>query len=615
MTNNSIDISRYLSGEMNEDEIRDFENRIAANSDLKKEVIIQQHILTAIKDAGIKQAFSEAMKKQKLSKQLMYSGMAACIVLLLGLFFFFQQSNKKLHPIDDLVNGAIQVYDNVSKRQVQSALPGIDVPFYRYQVNAEKGDTIFHPSGSILCFPALSIVDKNGKPISGEVNISYREFNDPADFFISGIPMNYDSAGVDYQFESSAMCEIKAFHKGEQVFINKNKQPEIHLSSYNKSPQHNLYYFDSLSGSWAFVGKDAITEVKPKKEKRSIIGLGKNNTEVQAIVKPVKPAKASGVRPVFSIEIEPGSFEELFAFDRLKFEVLDDKTYRATDAQEHWDDVQLNRTDAEGIYKIRFQNNRRSVMYSVRPVLDEADYDIALKEFEVKNKQYEKLLQDRKEREQKSKEELAEQQNKIKQKFLAEEEKMNQVNNLIMQRNKEMRLLMKSAQNDSFSIEQALQRAAIDAKLSLDEKLIYLKQHEEKFKEDLSQTEEVMRSFQMDRFGIWNCDKPLNDPGEIYIRPEFVNTTGEQIWFQEVAVVNKQLNGLIRIPFKSDVRVTPGKPTMLWAILNSQLYYFSYKDFAASQLNRNSKSFTFQMRTWDGEIRNYHEMRKVLDQL
>jgi hypothetical protein len=57
----------------------------------------------------------------------------------------------------------------------QPPLPEADVPYNDYVVDAGKGDTIFAASGSILVFPAQSFLDGKGNPVTGKVNIRFRE--------------------------------------------------------------------------------------------------------------------------------------------------------------------------------------------------------------------------------------------------------------------------------------------------------------------------------------------------------------------------------------------------------------------------------------------------------
>ncbi|MEQ1734684.1 MAG: hypothetical protein ABL940_13495, partial [Bacteroidia bacterium] len=149
--------------------------------------------------------------------------------------------------------------NNTTVAFINKPFKTLDIPFSEYEIIAEKGDTIYHKTGSILVFPANSLLDKYGNIAKGHVKIMYKEFLDPIDFFVSGIPMNYDSSGVKYVFESSGMCEIKASQKNEPLFVNKELAPTINMISQNKDSKHNLYYLDTIAKTWVNKGKSKIT--------------------------------------------------------------------------------------------------------------------------------------------------------------------------------------------------------------------------------------------------------------------------------------------------------------------------------------------------------------------
>ena len=83
---------------------------------------------------------------------------------------------------------------------IQPPFTGIDIPYEQFTLEVEKGGVFYHPSGSIIEFPANGLTDKNGHAITGKVNISYREFADPVDFFVAGIPMSYVQGEKNYTF-------------------------------------------------------------------------------------------------------------------------------------------------------------------------------------------------------------------------------------------------------------------------------------------------------------------------------------------------------------------------------------------------------------------------------
>jgi hypothetical protein len=94
MDNNSQLIHRYLDLEMSADEIRDFEKRLTADPDLRKELMVQRQVMQALINRGIKNEFSIAIKKRVFTRNLVrlaiITGVAAvaflCFALATGLF-------------------------------------------------------------------------------------------------------------------------------------------------------------------------------------------------------------------------------------------------------------------------------------------------------------------------------------------------------------------------------------------------------------------------------------------------------------------------------------------------------------------------------------------------
>jgi len=94
-------------------------------------------------------------------------------------------------------------------------------PTYQEQsVDANKGGTYIYENGSTVVVPPSAFINGQGGLVEGSVEIKYREFHDYVDFFISGIPMDYDSMGTRYQLESAGMVEIYAEQNGERLKMN-----------------------------------------------------------------------------------------------------------------------------------------------------------------------------------------------------------------------------------------------------------------------------------------------------------------------------------------------------------------------------------------------------------
>ena len=605
MNNNNIQTDRYLQNEMSASEKAAFEDQLTNDLTLKQEVDIQRQIMNAAIHAGIKTEFAKAMHGNNIFKKPATWVLLAAASLTLILVYNFRQlifPENEIHQ-EAVVNTMFQK----SLPFINPPLPAVDVPFIEYSINAEKADTIFYPTGSVICFPPASMLDEFGEPVKGNVKIAYREFVDPLDFFVSGIPMSYDSAAVKYNFESSGMCEIHAYKNDKAVFVNKNARPEINLASNNNSALHNVYFLDTVNRKWEYTGKDIVTELKKiarsKQTSTAAVATEKNNIPV----KPVRPALASGSNPAFSIEIEPGSFEELFAYDRLKFEVTDQSNYRRSDANEQWKNVELKHTAKEGIYTITFTNDKRKVFYTVRPVVEEADYEVALKIFNEKNKAYEQSLKNRIVKTQALTDSITAINNTLVEKMNKDNEWNNKINNLVIESNKKVRALRQLKMED-------IEKATEANKLIMQAQWEIMQATEQRYPSDAGMNSVIIRSFSINGFGVWNCDHPQYPTQQVPLFAKFTDSLNYPVNFSSVAVVYAGFNGITQFP-SQQISIIPGKENMIWGIKDKTFFYFTYKDFAKTGIDRNSKTFVFQMRQTKKEISSYSEIRELAGNL
>lgn len=112
--------------------------------------------------------------------------------------------------------------------------------------NANKEIRFTHPSGTEIVIPANSLVDQDGNPIQGEVNIEYTEYRDDAEIFVSGIPMTH---GEDV-FSSTGMFEIKATQKGKDLNVAPGKSIEMDFVMSSTDYDYNFYQLNEATGKW-----------------------------------------------------------------------------------------------------------------------------------------------------------------------------------------------------------------------------------------------------------------------------------------------------------------------------------------------------------------------------
>lgn len=463
-----------------------------------------------------------------------------------------KQPDKKLPQPTDVTDSFIKPPVN-----------GINISYSDYTVDAAKGDTIFYKTGSIILLPPNSFVDSNGNIIQGNVQVKYREFSDPIDFYLAGITMNYDSAGKPYVLESAAMCEITAFKDGIPVFVNPESKPEINLASDKNAQINNLYYLDTVQKKWINQGvSDVFPLSMPETEKQPIAAT---TTELR---EPLKPVRANNKTPVVKIAIDPLSFQELSVYNNLQFQVDEsEKNFNPRDSSEEWSNVELVKKDKRGLYTIKFSNTKRTVSFLARPVLEGKDYDEALVIFNQKQNEYNRLKEER----------------------IASEKKSN--GSYIVD---SLKYLKKTTRNEKLN-------RLIDARNREIEK-------QNELIAGINKSVKNYFTFTIDRFGYWNCDYAVLQK-LLPITATFKDARGE-ISLTNIAVLVKDFNSIFRYP-NNNIAVLPNTDNMIIGTVEGKFAYISYEDYQKLGINENTKQQIFFMTVISGKENNYDSIKAI----
>jgi len=429
--------------------------------------------------------------------------------------------------------------------------------YEKHEVEAEEGGTIITEKGSELVFPANSMVDANGKLIKGKVDIEFTDISSPLDFALSGISMKYDSAGVTYSFESSAMCDIKASQNGNEVFVNKKNKPTLNLATTNIDEGHNIYLYNEETKTWTVKAKSKIKNnplLKLKKEK--------------PIAKLVKPSRLDKNKQSFGIIIEPGSISELDAYNNLQFEIIDNENYNPKDSRIEWENVTVEKTKKTGEYIVIFTKGSRKVSYLTKPVFEGIDYDSAIAKYNnLKNEREEKI---------------AEQKRKYEELIIFEKKRVEKERIEWEKRQKEWEIANKKR----------LKQDSLDQK---DKNIVW----------------DLQRSFSIDGFGIWNSDKVI-----LYksyeITAHFKNKQGEllDIILDNRNIISKGVNGIF--DFKTNnIKVFQDNDFAILATYNGNFMYLSYSQIKKYKVKDRKKPYIFNMNKYNGKLETPEDKNKL----
>jgi hypothetical protein len=449
-------------------------------------------------------------------------------------------------------------------------------PYSTYTVNASRGGELVHQKGSRIRVPKSGFVNKNGEEIVGDVTIEYREFHDPVDVLLNGVPMAYDSAGHAFNLETAGMFEIKGHQHGEPVFIRAERPIEVRLASRNADDRFNQYYLDTLQRNWKYLRRDnpekldrkattrAMTTVKSGDTKREVITKTVDSLEsvynrriasLPVVKKPAMLPKPTPGRPSFVLEGSYEEFPELAVFDKVVFEVGPENSNYTREIQEiTWSDVKVTpgpQKDRNYILTLKYRNRtERLVVY---PVIPAENYEAARRIHEQKLKEYEALAEKRAIEQQRLMAEM-----EAKQKAFMEEQRKRQ-------RDAEMAALENARQES----------AALTAGF-----------------EQMNIQQQATRVFAVAQFGYYNSDCPHARPKGNSVAPVFVlHSSAKEIHPERIYVIDHRFKTVQE--YAPNEKIAFGKEDDRFSVcaLTRQRMYISDKNAVSSSVDKGSVHF------------------------
>jgi hypothetical protein len=196
----------------------------------------------------------------------------------------------------------------------------LDIPYQKFEIDPTQPNVLYSKSGAKINIPADAFLDSEGKVIRDKVQISFREFYNPLDFYLAGVPMNYTENGVEKVFESGGMVELNANSNNKELFVNPSNKIDVAISSWTKSKEFNLYDLEKTTGKWIEKGKDSINSTAMNEDDKLLPQM------------PPLPVVASSSS--FNIIDETKNFPEIEEYKNVLFEPIDVSKCKITDAFE-----------------------------------------------------------------------------------------------------------------------------------------------------------------------------------------------------------------------------------------------------------------------------------------
>ena len=519
--------------------------------------------------------FDSVLKQSVLSgakpffkKPWFLSSVVALSIALVATVLLTTKNTKSDQP---LVNSSAQVADSSAlqafykseeaKPCISPPIEGLNVRYTTYKVIAEKGATLNYKTGSVITIPKNAFVDEIGKALNGEVEFLYREFHDAADFFVSGIPMTYDSAGIKYQFESAGMIEVLAYQNGKQVNIAPKKEISFEMVSDQDGAQYNFYKLDTLKNNWTCLGKDKVKpssvatknklsetiEITKLEETPEYINLEVKKVEAkkekeadlvslpQPAKEPLKPAPYKKGKYTFNIEVDANEFPELTVYKGLLFEVGDEnKNFNKSMYDITWDEATIKEGAIAGLnYNLTLLKGLKKYDLVVYPVFEGKNYEKAMLNYQEKFNKYKSTLDKR----------------------IVEEKR----------------------------IEEVYQAKIVAFKAKQEALLKANRERMDKLYKEMETTEKVIRMFSVSSFGVFNCDHPSVYPTGVVCSASLKNDLNKKLMCYDVYLVDKEKNGLFTFTKNPITRLSfnPKSKNMLWTVEHGVLYWLKPEQFSS----------------------------------
>lgn len=428
--------------------------------------------------------------------------------------------------------------EDLCRSEVIAPMPSLQIQPEKFIVDAANGQTLISRRNSLISIPPDAFLDKDGNVVKGNVDVSYREFHNYLDFFLSGIPMNDDSAGIPRQFESAGMMELTASKDNKPVYVNRDRKISVLLATVSMATDYNLYYFDKKQQRWIYKGKDMVVQQMKNAAGRQFTG-----SKIDSAEKKFRFYDSDHVIRLYAM-MEPKEKRKFFMFKKTvpKF------TFHLMSASKSIPELQSIRTitwkyagqDAIAMYNDIFGLDRKEKTsgkwknVNIQPVQEDDTYQVTLHADNdtLSMKVFPRLLTESSIK-------------KFNQRFAA------------YYAAQEQRLASERERFEKFTRDTAR----------------YFANNPRYERAGLTAEYYAMRQFQLDGFGIWNCDRPVEIKNATTVQASFADQDNKTVTPLLVYLADKKVNTVYSYNSRTlnNFQFNPEADNLLWAVFPGEI--------------------------------------------
>lgn len=252
-------IERYLENSLSPSDKRKFEQHLKEDAQFRAAVNLQRQLIEQVKEQAFLQDIAQhhrdflAQEKQSTSGFGWALPIGGLLLLALVGAWWYQQSNAAPVPpplSEQVVEETPELPVEELRQAPQQLAPALQTPYLVQQLSANRTATFaFKGSPSTLTIPKGALVNAAGEVVRGTYELQYRALNHPAAMATAGFPLL--STGENAQgIASVGAFEIRAFQKGEPLFVAPGKELSLDYELQERVHQATLYHLDEENTTW-----------------------------------------------------------------------------------------------------------------------------------------------------------------------------------------------------------------------------------------------------------------------------------------------------------------------------------------------------------------------------
>jgi len=529
-----------------------------------------------------------------------------------------------------------------SYKYIKPPLDDVKVASVNKTINNENGATLTYSSGTTIAIPPDAFVDENGNAVKGNVTVTYREYKNPLDFLLSGIPMGADSAGAKGQFISAGMFEINASVNGKKVFLKEGSKVNVQLSSVDKEPDYNLYAFNDATGSWdmktdksnvqttvkppfqyspaiskymnmlsygnglnaydstlfkdRFESSDYFYTQKSREQNISKVRWWYGRKAFKSLIRVFETHKTKDNTITFRMTRNISvTHPELAPYFYVTWKLVDNMSYnefkQLINYKNCFSDVRIERDGENFVIRLKGINGIKEIT-AVPVKINKNNYKIKGYSQKVTNRMY-----------------------KMYSRMLAYREK--QFNKaLVKGQLADNREYVKASEMPAYAWNKSKSLMNVQEKqLAFDQWRDYVKEQQKdeiaSISYSASNSTNITRSFSIDGMGVWNCDQIQRLKNPVQVMAAYTNEKGEPINATATFIIDKNLNGVLQY-YNNQIAFSKTAETVLIAIKNDGNIAVALPEYFKGKTFSDNKSYTFPLKELTAGTTSIQELKKII---